>query len=144
MWSCQKCVIKFITVKSPINRLVIIKKEWELTTDDFSISSLLKRGTRTRKDVYGSRGEWPWRTFLFRKCTDILQYHTKFWKFLFVNLHHSKHYSRASIQCLNWADSTSDLTPAKYNVNVSNFPKFSRKKTEQNLSTNNILNILKI
>ena len=43
-----------------------------------------------------------------------------------------KHYSRASLQCLNWADSTSDLTPAKYNVNVSNFPKFSRKKTEQN------------
>ena len=65
--------------------------------------------------------------------------------YLFVNLHHSKTLFKG-FTTMSYLSSgfPSDLTPAKYNVNVSNFPKFSRKKTEQNLSRNKILNILQI
>ena len=133
MWSCQKCGITFITVKSPINRLVIIKKGMRVDNWWFlNFISLWKRGTITRKEVYGSRSEWPWRTCLENVPIyfSIIQ-NLKIFTCLLMYII-PKRYSRASLHCLNWADSTLDLTPAKYNVNVSNFPKFSRKKAEQN------------
>lgn len=133
--------VEFITVKSRYRLLIIIKKEWQLTLDDFCYFSSLKTKGNNSQGSPQLLQRVTHIKDLFRKCKDwiyfsIIQNFEVFTRLLISII------SRALLKCFNRVDSKSDLTPVKNNINWHvEFSKISWQKTEQHWSTTIISNI---